>query len=232
MLILRRLGIWSMERLVEACLIGGLLGYLLSVSSVENPLTLRDSIAEFWVFGLVVAVVLFTDGYYVTTAFCGVVWRSAKTWVYPTISSALFILHTRIVFARLGSGFTAEARALELPLSLGGAGIAFFCALAGNSVLRRSTKARTEMNTYASAFGITILVFTLANVAHFLRPVVGDFAFRTYGLPFTFYREGGFVKGWIWQPGVLVWRGMVADVAVIAASILLFGRVWQSIRTR
>jgi hypothetical protein len=144
--------------------------------------------------------------------------------VYPTITPALFVFHTHIIFMRLGSDFTPEGRVMELPFALGGAGIVFFCTLAGSSVLSRWTNARSKMNAYLYALGLTILVFTLANTAHFLLPVVGDIAFRTYGLPFTFYREGGFIKERVWQPGVLVWRGMVADVAVITAVVLLLGR--------
>ncbi len=232
MLILKRLAVWSLERLVEVCLLGGLFGCLLSLSSVDKSLMLRDSLAGFWVFGLVVAYVLFVHGYYVTTAFFGVIWRSAKTWVYPTMIAALFVFHTHIVFMRLGSDLTPEARAMEFPFALGGAGIVFSCAVAGSGVLNRWTTARSEMNTNLSALGITILVFMLANTAHFLRPVVGDSAFRTYGLPFTFYRDGGYVKEWIWQPGALVWSGMVADVAVFVAVALLLGRAWQTVRAR
>lgn len=230
MLILKRLAVWSLERLVEACLLGVLFGWLLLLSSGDK--SLRSSFAGFWVFGIVVAFVLFVHGYYVTTAFFGVVWRSGKTWVYPTVTPALFVLHMHIAFMRGGPDLTPEARAIELPFALGGAGIVFFCALAGSRVLNRWTSIRSETNAYLSSLGITILVFTLANTAHFLRPVVGEFAFRTYGLPFTFYREGGFIKEWIWQPGALVWRGMVADTAVMAAGVFLLGRAWQSVRAR
>ncbi|HEY3458816.1 MAG TPA: hypothetical protein VGK64_29805, partial [Bryobacteraceae bacterium] len=156
-----------------------------------------------------------------TTAFFGVIWRSTKVWMYPTITPALFVLHTHIIFLRAGSDFTTEARAMELPFALGGAGIVFFCALAGSRILSRWTNARSEPNPYLNALGVTILVFILANVAHFLRPVVGGIAFRKYGLPFTFYQEGGWVKEWVWKPGEFVWSGIVADVAVTAAAILL-----------
>jgi hypothetical protein len=189
MLILKRLAVWSLERLVEVCLLGGLFGCLLLLSSGDK--SLRGSIAGFWVFGLVLAFVLFVHGYYVTTAFFGVIWRSGKTWVYPTITPALFVFHAHIAFMRGGADLTPEARAIELPFALGGAGIVFFCALAGSRVLNRWTNIRSEMNAYLSAPGITILVFMLANTAHFLRPVVGEIAFRTYGLPFTFTARAG-----------------------------------------
>ena len=167
---------------------------------------------------------LFLHGYYVTTAFFGVIWRSTKAWIHPIITPLLFVLHTRIVFMRMGPDFTPEGRALELPLALGGAGIVFLCALAGSRLLNKWTNAGSEPNAYLNAFGVIVLVFTLTNAAHFLRPVVGDNAFRAYGLPFTFYREGGFVKEWVWKPGEFVWIGIVADIAVITAAVLLLAR--------
>jgi hypothetical protein len=229
-MILKRLAVWLLERFVEGCLLGGLLGYLLSRSSRDATLTLWNGLSGFSSLGVVVAVVLFVHGYYVTTAFFGVVWRSAKAWVYPTITSALFIFHMHIVFMRGGADFTREARAMELPFALGGAGIAFSSALAGNCVLRKWINPGSNTNAYPSALGLTLLVFTLANIAHFLRPVVGSSAFRLYGLPFTFYRDGGFVKEWVWQPGGLIWRGMVADLVVVAAVVLLLGRALQTVR--
>ena len=232
MLILKRVAIWIPERLIECCLLGGLFGYLLLRSSTDISPTVRDWLSGFWRFGVVVAVFLFLHGYYVTTAFFGVVWRSAKIWLYPTITSALFVLHTHIVFMRAGSDFSPEARAMEFPFALGGASIVFSCSLVGNFVLSRWINVDSNTNPYLSTLGITLLVFTIANIAHFLRPVVGDSAFRWYGLPFIFYRDGGFIKEWVWQPGKFVWLGMVADVAVVAAVVLLVGRAWQTVRAQ
>ena len=90
----------------------------------------------------------------------------------------------------MGPDFTRDGRAMELPFALGGAGIVFLCAFAGSRILNKWTNARSEPNAYLNALGVIILVFVLANAAHFLRPIMGDAAFRAYGLPFTFYREG------------------------------------------
>jgi len=79
MLILRRLALWLLERLVEVFLLGALVGYLL----VPNFTGLFSVV---WALAVAVGVVLFMHGYYVTTAFFGVVWRSAKWWLYPAIS--------------------------------------------------------------------------------------------------------------------------------------------------
>ena len=227
--ILKRLTVWALERAIEACLLGGLFGYL--VSATDQLLTLRNALSAFWVFGMAVAVFLFFCGYYVTTAFFGVIWRSSKIWIYPTIILSLFVLHTHIVFMGTARDFTPEGRAVELPFALGGAGIAFLCAFAGSRILNKWTNARSEPNAYLNALGVIILVFMLANAAHFLRAVVGDSAFRTYGLPFAFYREGGFVKQWVWKPGELLWSGMLADIAVTAAAVLLLGKAWFAARS-
>lgn len=232
MLIFKRLAIWIPERLIEGCLLGGLFGYLLLRSSTDISPTVRDWLSGFWRFGVVVAVFLFLHGYYVTTALFGVVWRSAKIWLYPTITSALFVLHTHITFMRAGSDFSPEARAMEFPFALGGAGIVFCCSLVGNFVLSRWRNVHSNTNPYLSTLGITLLVFTIANIAHFLRPVMGDSAFKRYGLPFIFYRDGGFIKEWVWQPGEFIWRGMVADAAVVAAVVLLVGKAWQTVRAQ
>ena len=93
------------------------------------------------------------------------------------------------------------------------------------------TNAPAEPNAYLNALGVIVLVFMLANTAQFLRPIVGDSAFRTYGLPFTFYREGGFVRQWVWKPGELVWSGMVADIGVVAAAVLLLSKAWVAARS-
>jgi hypothetical protein len=221
-----------LERSIEVCLLGCLFGGLASLSAKDASLTLQNAFSAFWVSGIVVAVFLFLHGYYLTTAFFGVIWRSTKTWMYATITSSLFVLHTHLIFMHAGSDFSPEGRALELPLAFGGAGIVFLCALAGSLILNKWTNARAEPNAYLNAFGVIVLVFTLTNAAHFLRPVVGDNAFRAYGLPFTFYREGGFVKEWVWRPGKFVWSGLVADIAVLVSAVLLLGRVWQIVRAR
>lgn len=224
---LKRLTVWLLEKIVEACLLGCLVSCLFLNNASYTSLTAWGRIPNFLIFGLVVSVALFLHGYYLTTAFFGVVSRSARSWVYPTTTCALFLIHTRIVFMHAGADFTPETRAMELPIALGGAVIAFSSASAGNYALRKWTRPESNSNAYVSALGLAILLFALANIAHFLRPTVGSDAFRSEGLPFTFYREGGFMKEWVWQPGKFVWYGMIADLAVFAAVVLLLGKALQ-----
>jgi hypothetical protein len=224
MSILKRLAVWLLERFVEALFLGLLFGYLMRLPLFSS--LLRD----FWRLALIVAVILFMHGYYVTTALFGVVWRSRKSWLYPAIAAALLVLHTRLIFWRAGSDFTRETRAMELPFAVMGACIVFACSFAGGRVLDKWLTKDAIANTYLAATGITLLVFTLANTAHWMRCCLTD-SFRPIGLPFTFYRDGGFVGKYVWQGGRFTWSGVAADAALIAAIVVLLGTAWKKVNS-
>lgn len=223
MVILKRLAVWLLERSGEALFLGILFGYLL----LHNLKTLFPDALKF---GVIVAVVLFMHGYYATTALAGVVFRSRRWWLYPAIAAALLVIHTCLIFLHGDTDLTPEMRAAELPFVLIGACIVFACSLAGGRVLERWVRERASTTPYLSATGITLLVFGFMNAAHFLRPAGYDDSFRPYGIPFIFYRDGGFVgNGYVWQGGRWIWSGVVADAAFVAVSIVLLGMAWQRI---
>ena len=62
----------------------------------------------------------------------------------------------------------------------------------GNAARR---KPLTPPRRYGIALIGTIIVFAIANVINFLRPVSCYDCFSPYGVPFTLYREGGFAGG-------------------------------------
>ncbi|SEC01681.1 hypothetical protein SAMN05443244_2434 [Terriglobus roseus] len=186
--------------------------------------------AQVWVFGVVVAVMLFVHGYYITTAIFGVLWRSKRPWSYPAILAALFALHTHITFLHGKPDFTREARAMEFPLVVGGVVIVLMCSSAGNEILRHWTGDGRRSNPYLSASVLTLFGFLLLNIANYLRPIDGNFSFRPYGLPFTFYREGGYVQEWVWRSGVVVWKGLIADLVVVGAIAAPTGKAAQRLR--
>jgi hypothetical protein len=66
------------------------------------------------------------------------------------------------------------------------------------------------------------LVFVVVNTFHFLRRVSCYDCFFPYGVPFTFYRDGGFAGG-----GGLVLRGLAADTMIVLISAVLVGGLWQ-----
>ena len=231
MIILKRTLVWLVERLLEAGMLGALFTVLINQNS---DVALRSGygnlFADVWVFGVVVAVLLFVHGYYITTAITGVFWRSKKPWVYATTTAILFALHTHIIFLRGKPDFTREAKLMELPLVVGGLLIVFMCSFAGSEAFKRWTGIHRSSNPYLSASVLTLFAFLLLNIANYLRPVAGNLSFRAYGLPFSFYRDGGYVDGWIWRSSVLLWRGLLADAVVVAAVIALVGSVAQRIR--
>lgn len=189
MLILKRLVVWLIERLVEALLLGVLLGYLAHIR-----------LAYFYAYALAVLFVLYAHGYYFTTAFFGVLWRKSNTWFYAAIISLLFLIHAYIAFVRLQPSFTPEARVLKLPLLLFGASLVFACSYTGQRILNTWLNGGTRSNPYFPATLLTLFVFALANVAHFMRVTYSN-AFRRDGLPFSFYRQGGFSDGYVWHNG-------------------------------
>src|SRR5215469_14720677 len=80
---------------------------------------------------------------------------------------------------------------------------------------------------YTLAFAATALVFGVLNTLHFLRPVTCSDCLFPYGLPFTFYRNGGYTGG-----GGLVLGGLLADAATIVAIALLLGAFWEYLATK
>ena len=80
----------------------------------------------------------------------------------------------------------------------------------------------STLDRYGIALAMTGLVFTVANTIHFLRRVTCYDCFFPYGLPFTFYQDGGEGGG-----AGLELKGLAADVAVVMVSAALLGGLWQ-----
>jgi hypothetical protein len=89
--------------------------------------------------------------------------------------------------------------------------------------LRRGRPTGT-LYKYGIAVAATGLVFVVVNTIHFLRPATCSDCFFPYGVPFAFYREGGFAGG-----GGLVWRGLAADAATVIVIAILLGSLWQRV---
>jgi hypothetical protein len=67
-------------------------------------------------------------------------------------------------------------------------------------------------------------ILVIANIANFLRPVWCADCFFPYGMPFTFFTDGGFAGG-----GGFVWLGLVGDSALILASATVCTLLWNQI---
>jgi hypothetical protein len=80
----------------------------------------------------------------------------------------------------------------------------------------------STLDRYGIALAATGIVFAAANTLHFLRRVTCYDCFFPYGVPFTFYRDGGYAGG-----GGLVLRGLAADTGTVIVSTVLIGGLWQ-----
>jgi hypothetical protein len=87
-------------------------------------------------------------------------------------------------------------------------------------MLRRRTQ--TKFDRYGIALAATCLVFVVANTVHLVRRVTCYDCFFPYGVPFTFYRDGGYAGG-----GGLVLRGLAADAVTVIVFTVLLGALWQ-----
>ena len=67
-------------------------------------------------------------------------------------------------------------------------------------------------------------ILVVINIANLLRPVRCADCFFPYGLPFTFFTDGGFAGG-----GGFVWLGLVGDAALIPAIAALCTLLWNQI---
>lgn len=67
-------------------------------------------------------------------------------------------------------------------------------------------------------------IVVAANIANLVRPVLCYDCFFPYGLPFTFFTDGGFGGG-----GGFVWLGLVGDAALIPAAATLCTLLWNQI---
>jgi hypothetical protein len=125
MLILKRLAVWAVETLCEALL---LMLFLTTLWRESGQSSLIDDLGLTFVGTAFVFMV--GSGYLLTTALFGVVWRSARPWVYPTIAAALFIIHVQF----FATGWTSTTKA---PVQAGGACIVLACTFIGNWFLRK-----------------------------------------------------------------------------------------------
>lgn len=89
--------------------------------------------------------------------------------------------------------------------------------------LRQATP-ESHSHIYGISLAATGLVFVTVNTSHFLRPAMCADCFLPYGLPFTFYHEGGYAGG-----EGFVWSGLAADVGCVLGLTLLVGCIWERI---
>ncbi len=81
---------------------------------------------------------------------------------------------------------------------------------------------RPSVRRYSISLLASVCLFGAANYLHFTRRVTCFDCFFPYGLPFTFFHEGGYAGG-----GGFEWVGAALDILVALASGVAFALVWK-----
>ena len=79
-----------------------------------------------------------------------------------------------------------------------------------------------SVRRYGIALMVSCLLFGAANIVHFNRPAWCVDCFFPYGVPFTWFQDGGFAGG-----AGIVWLGLAADVVCVVGTALLAGGAWD-----
>jgi hypothetical protein len=134
MLTVKRIAIFLIELLVEAFLLGGLLGIMVSHQIGQLNGMIGSIIA--------VPVILALHGYYILRILAVIARTSRLTWLYPSIATSVFIAHVWFVLLRSKADLSPIAQSMSAPFLIGGACIVFACAFAGTIALRKWAPAR------------------------------------------------------------------------------------------
>ena len=80
---------------------------------------------------------------------------------------------------------------------------------------------------YGISVFVSLCLFVAINYMNFKRPRDCADCFYLYGVPFTFFREGGFVS-----IRELIWGGVVADLLVVMACAAALAWAWSLLLNR
>jgi len=87
-------------------------------------------------------------------------------------------------------------------------------------------KERSESLRYVGSTFAAMLIFAVANYLHWRRLETCDDCFFPYGLPFAFFRKGGYAGG-----GGIVWVGVIGDAIALILLSVAIGWSWKKIRS-
>jgi hypothetical protein len=134
MLTLKRLLIWLVESCCEAILTGALLLILAHIQFRGENLTDDGFFHGLAVLSVAVAMMFFSTGYLLTTLIGRLCVKPERTFLYPCVATALFVIHFEILNFGVGGAFERWER---WTIRVVGPWIAFACTLAGNQLLSK-----------------------------------------------------------------------------------------------
>jgi len=130
MRLLRQICLVLLQLVIEAILLGVLLGAMLAAPR-EKLYALLGGI-------MVIPIVLGLLGkYYLSRLLALIVLKHGRKWHYPALAAIAFVAHTTLVAMALWHGATARAHAVAAPYILVGACVVFANAAIGNRFLVR-----------------------------------------------------------------------------------------------
>jgi len=129
MLTVKRVALFLLELLIEALLLGSLMGVLISGhTGLQNGII--GSI-------LSVPVILALHGYYFSRVLCAIARTSKTRRFYPLFACLVFIGHAWYAFWQMKSSLSPFAESVKIPFLIGGVCIVFVCAFIGTMALER-----------------------------------------------------------------------------------------------
>jgi hypothetical protein len=84
---------------------------------------------------------------------------------------------------------------------------------------------RPQTLQYSAGIFASTSLFAIMNCLDFLRPHLISDGIYSRGIPFTFYRYGGFQ-----HEHTRIWIGLIADLAIAIATGMAFSAVWINFR--
>ncbi|SPE28508.1 hypothetical protein SBA2_40065 [Acidobacteriia bacterium SbA2] len=88
----------------------------------------------------------------------------------------------------------------------------------------------TSTLRYGLGISVAVCVFGIANYFNLSRHVTCHDCFFQYGVPFTFFREGG--EGGYAGIGGIAWSGVAGNVLVVVAGGTVLGWIWNRVSKR
>jgi hypothetical protein len=130
----KRILVWLAESLSEIAFTGALILAIARIQFRGENLRNGGLAHDLLVASAAVGMMFFLTGYLLTTLIGRLFSNPENRWLYPSIASALYVVHFEILSIGVGGAFDPWERWL---IRVVGACIAFTCTLGGNQVLHR-----------------------------------------------------------------------------------------------
>lgn len=131
----------------------------------------------------------------------------------PAQAANQVLIHVRIAY-------------IFIPVAVASNAILWITFSGFSRIIRKSSPKRPSFR-YTFAFALASLTFLVANTIHLLRPITCFDCFFPYGVPFTFYHDGGYGGG-----AGFAWTGLAADAVCVLVVALIIGRIWETLAGR